>query len=245
MESYFERTIQLIGDEAVERLAGMHVAVFGLGGVGGYVCEALARTGVGHLTLVDNDDVAPSNMNRQIIATADTIGKPKVAVMSERLLSINPDIKLDVFRMFYLPENADDIDLTVFDYVVDAIDTITAKIELITRCIKNDIPIISAMGTGNKLDPSMLKVSDLSKTHICPLARVMRRELKKRGIKHVKVVYSEEEPLKRPRESENGEDSDVPALKEHRKDTPASAVFVPASAGLLIASEIVRDCLSI
>ncbi len=243
MESYFERTIQLIGDDAVEKLGNMHIAVFGLGGVGGYVCEGLARTGIGHLTLIDNDEVAPSNINRQIIATSETIGKPKVAVMSERLLSINPDLKLDVYRMFYLPENADEIDLTAFDYVVDAIDTITAKIELITRCIGKNVPIISAMGTGNKLDPSMLKIADLSKTHICPLARVMRRELKKRGIKHVKVVYSEEEPF-RQAPSDDKPDDDIPAIAEHRKDTPASAIFVPATAGLMISAEIIKELLS-
>ena len=206
--------------------------VFGVGGVGGYVVEEIVRSGIGHITIVDNDTVSLSNLNRQIIATQDTIGKKKVEVMKERILSIHPDCDVHTLEMFYLPENADDIDLIQYDYVVDAIDTITSKIELAMRCDQK-VPLISSMGTGNKMNPAMLEVSDIYKTSVCPLAKVMRRELKKRGIQHLKVVYSKEEPLK----------PQVSNEQTNKRVVPGSTSFVPSSAGLLIASEVIKDLL--
>ena len=196
MAHAFSRTERLVGSEALDILKTSRVAVFGIGGVGGYTVEALARSGVGSFLLVDNDTVSLTNLNRQIIATTDTIGKDKVDVMKERILSINPDAHVEVRKCFYLPETADTFDLSQFDYVVDAVDTVTAKIDLIVRTSQLGVPVISAMGAGNKLDPTQFEVTDIYKTSVCPLAKVMRRELKKRHIKKCKVVYSREQPLK-------------------------------------------------
>lgn len=228
----FSRFELLVGKDCICQLNQKHVIVFGVGGVGGYVVEALVRSGIGHITIVDNDTVSLSNLNRQIIATQDTIGKKKVEVMKERILSIYPDCDVHTLEMFYLPENADDIDLTQYDYVVDAIDTITSKIELAMRCDQK-VPLISSMGTGNKMNPAMLEVSDIYKTSVCPLAKVMRRELKKRGIQHLKVVYSKEEPLK----------PQVSNEQTNKRVVPGSTSFVPSSTGLLIASEVIKDLL--
>ena len=229
----FSRFELLIGEEKLQQLQNSHVLVFGVGGVGGYVVEALVRSGIGHITIVDNDEVSLTNLNRQIIATRETIGKKKVEVMKERILSINPDCLVTGLEMFYLPENADTIDLKKYDYVVDAIDTITSKIELAMRCEKLNVPLISSMGTGNKLNPAMLEVSDIYKTSVCPLAKVMRKELKTRGVKHLKVVYSKELPIK-PRQSNE---------PTNKRTVPGSSAFVPSSAGLLIASEVIKDLL--
>ena len=229
----FSRFELLIGEEKLQQLQNSHVLVFGVGGVGGYVVEALVRSGIGHITIVDNDEVSLTNLNRQIIATRETIGKKKVEVMKERILSINPDCLVTGLEMFYLPETADTIDLTKYDYVVDAIDTITSKIELAMRCEKLNVPLISSMGTGNKLNPAMLEVSDIYKTSVCPLAKVMRKELKTRGVKHLKVVYSKELPIK-PRQSNE---------PTNKRTVPGSSAFVPSSAGLLIASEVIKDLL--
>ncbi len=231
MSNSFSRTEMLLGKENMNKLKTAHVAVFGLGGVGGHVCEALARCGIGKFTLFDNDTIAESNLNRQIIATTETIGMSKCDAMKRRILSINPNAKVFANQVFYLPENADDFPLDSFDYIVDAIDTVSAKIELTVRAEKDRIPIISSMGTGNKLDPTQFKVSDIYKTSVCPLARVMRRELKLRGVKSLKVVYSEEMPLK-PKASEDG------------KRTPGSTSFVPSVAGLITASEVVKDLIN-
>lgn len=192
----FSRFELLIGEEKLKQLQHQRIIVFGVGGVGGYVVEALVRSGIEHLTIVDNDEVSLTNLNRQIIATSKTIGKKKVQVMKERILSINPACHVETLEMFYLPKTADTIDLTQYDYVIDAIDTITAKIELALRCENAHIPLISSMGTGNKMNPAMLEVTDIYKTSVCPLAKVMRRELKARKVKHLKVVYSKEIPIK-------------------------------------------------
>lgn len=230
---WLSRTERLIGEEAVNELKNKHVAVFGVGGVGGYACEALVRSGIGSFDLIDKDTVAESNINRQIIATRDTIGRSKTEVMKERMLSINPDVKVSIHDCFFLPENADDFDFAQYDYVIDAIDTITAKIELILRCKDAGTPIISAMGAGNKLDPARFKVADIYKTDVCPLAKVMRRELKKRGVKKLKVVYSDELSIKPAinDEEDNG----------RRKSTPGSISFVPGVAGLIIGGEVIKD----
>ncbi len=224
MLDQFSRTRLLLGDEAIESLHKKRVAVFGIGGVGGYVCEALVRSGIGAFDLIDDDKVCLTNLNRQIIATRQTVGKNKVDVMRERMLDINPDVKVEVHKCFFLPENADDFPFSEYDYVVDAVDTVTAKIELIMRAQQEGVPVISAMGAGNKLDAGRLKIADIYDTSICPLARVMRRELKKRGVESLKVVYSDEPPL--PSED---------------RDTPGSTAYVPAVAGLLIAGEVVKD----
>lgn len=229
----FSRFELLLGKDNIEKLSQQHVIVFGVGGVGGYVVEALIRSGITHITIVDNDTVSLSNLNRQIIATQNTIGKKKVNAVKERILSINPQCDVITKEMFYLPENADDIILSKYDYVVDAIDTITSKIELAVRCEKNNIPIISSMGTGNKMNPSQLEVTDIYKTSVCPLAKVMRKELKARHVKHLKVVYSKEIPIKPQRSNE----------ETTKRAIPGSNAFVPASAGLLIASEVIKDLL--
>ena len=226
----FIRSAMLLGEDAIERLTAAKVAVFGVGGVGGYVCEALARAGVGELHLFDNDVVSLSNINRQIIALQSTVGRPKVEMMRERILDINPDCRVVAHQVFYLPENADDFPLSEFDYVADAIDTVSAKIELAVRATASNIPIICAMGTGNKLDATRFCVTDLSKTSGCPLARVMRRELKARGMTHLKVVYSTEE-AKKPISLNEEESVRIP---------PASLPYVPPVAGLLMAGEIIR-----
>ena len=224
------RSAMLLGEDAIERLAAAKVAVFGVGGVGGYVCEALARAGVGELHLFDNDVVSLSNINRQIVALHSTVGRPKVEVMRDRILDINPDCRVVTHQFFYLPENADNFPLSDFDYVADAIDTVAAKIELAVRATAACVPIISAMGTGNKLDATRFCVTDLSKTSGCPLARVMRRELKARGITHLKVVYSTEE-AKKPISLIEEDGARIP---------PASLPYVPPVAGLLMAGEIIR-----
>ena len=231
----FSRSARVIGCGAIERLKHARVAVFGVGGVGGYVCEALARAGVGAIDLFDSDAVSLSNVNRQIIALHSTVGQAKVEVMRARILDVNPDCEVKIHNVFYLPENADDYPLDGYDYIADAIDTVAAKLELIVRATRAGIPIISSMGTGNKLDPSRLTVTDLSKTAGCPLARVMRRELKARGITHLRVVYSEEPPVQAP--------PDAPALENdpHKRVPPGSLPFVPPVAGFLMASEIVKD----
>ena len=239
MNPQFERTALLLGSEALDILENRRVAVFGIGGVGGYVCEALVRSGIGSFDLIDNDTVSVSNINRQIIATHKTVGKYKVDVMKERMLDINPSVSVDVHKFFFLPENSSDFNFEDYDYVIDAIDTITAKIEIITKCKESGTPVISSMGTGNKLDPTAFKVSDIYKTKICPLAKVMRKELKKRNIDSLKVVYSEEQPLK----PLSFEISDINSLNG-RRAIPGSTSFVPPAAGLIIASEVIKDLLN-
>ena len=230
-------------------LAKSKVIVFGLGGVGGYTVEALARSGVGNLTLVDNDVVSESNINRQIIALWQTVGKYKTDVCAERVLSINPDINVTKKQMFFLPENAQNIDFTEFDYIVDAIDTLSAKICLAETASRLGIPIISSMGTGNKLNPAMLEVDDIYSTSVCPLARVMRTELRKRGIKSLKVVYSKEPPIS-PKAVQAAQDNDNAQLvgedsdKQRKRSIPGSTAFVPPAAGLIIASEVIKDLIS-
>lgn len=234
----FVRTEMLLGADTMEKLKKAHIAVFGVGGVGGYVVEALARSGVGKFDLIDNDTVALSNINRQIIATYSSVGKFKVDVMKERILDINPAAEVNVHKCFYLPENSVDFDFTNYTYIVDAIDTVTAKLELIVRANEAGVPVISSMGTGNKLDPTMLEVTDIYKTEMCPLARVMRTELKKRGIKKLKVVYSKEQPLK-PAKKETPQ---ITLANQGRiKDVPGSVAFVPSVAGLIIAGQVIKD----
>ncbi len=228
MNERYEREAMLIGEEAVNTLHGASVAVFGVGGVGSYVVEALARAGVGRMLLVDNDTVSITNINRQLIALTSTVGKPKVEVAAMRVKDIDPDCDVQTKALFYSPETADEIDLSSFSYIVDAVDNVTAKIELITRADRLGVPIISCMGAGNKLDPTRFEVTDIYKTSVCPLARVMRYELRKRGIKHCKVVYSTEEPIK----SENG------------KRLPGSISFVPSVAGLVAASAVIKDLIA-
>lgn len=243
MADQFSRTRLLVGDEPLARLAAAKVAVFGVGGVGGFCVEALARAGVGTLHLYDDDTVSESNLNRQIVALHSTIGQPKAEVMARRVLDINLACQVEVFRMFYLPENADQVDLSQYDYVVDCIDTVAAKLDLVERCTTLQVPILSAMGSGNKLDPTAFRVTDLSKTQGCPLARVMRKELRKRGITHLKVVYSTEEPLTplQPSEEEASAGTDTRPRSTARRATPGSISFVPAAAGLVAASAVIRD----
>lgn len=232
----------------MEHLAGCRVAVFGIGGVGGYACEALARSGVGAFDLIDDDKVCLSNINRQIIATRKTVGEYKTDVMQERILDINPDAEVNTYKCFFLPENASDFPFEKYDYVVDAIDTVTAKIELVMQCQKANIPIISSMGAGNKLDPTRFRVADIYKTQMDPLAKVMRRELKKRGVKKLKVVYSEEEAIRPIENGDNQDDgstapeTDRPGSK--RRAIPGSTAFVPSVAGLIIAGEVIKDLTS-
>ncbi len=227
----FSRTELLIGKENVKKLNKSKVAIFGIGGVGSYVVEGLARAGVGKIVLIDKDKVDITNLNRQIIATHKTVGKAKVEVSKERILEINPDAEVEIYEEFFMPESEGILDETV-DYIVDAVDTVTAKIELVMRANKLNIPIISSMGTGNKLDPTRFEVTDIYKTEVCPLAKVMRKELKLRGIKKLKVVYSKEEPVK------------VLQKEEGKKQPPASISFVPSVAGLIIAGEVVKDLIS-
>lgn len=247
MLNQFSRTELLIGKEALERLSKAHVAVFGIGGVGGYVVEALVRSGIGNFDLIDDDKVCLTNLNRQIIATRDTIGRYKVEVMRERILSINSDAEVTTHRCFYLPENARDFDFSSYDYVVDAVDTVTAKLEIVMRGKESNIPVISCMGVGNKLNPTQLEIADIYKTSVCPLAKVMRRELRKRGVDKLKVLYSKEEPITPLDDSED-------TCREHcvcppgttrkctqRRAIPGSISFVPSAAGLIIASEVVKD----
>lgn len=273
MSEQFSRTELLLGSESMERLSRARVAVFGVGGVGGYVVEALVRSGVGAIDLIDNDKVCLSNLNRQIIATRSTVGQYKVDVMRERIMDINPDCKVEVYRCFYLPENQEEFDFKNYDYVVDAVDTVTAKIALVMQAKEAGTPIISSMGAGNKLNPAEFEVTDIYKTSVCPLAKVMRRELKKRGVKKLKVVYSKEEPLTpiasvvadSKEEAESDAESTAPAdsvettsateaansaeiatagqefKAAKRRATPGSTAFVPSVAGLIIASEVVKD----
>ncbi len=233
MNNQFLRTEMLYGEKGLKKLKNSRIAIFGLGGVGGYVAEALARTGVGALDIFDCDTVDVTNLNRQVFATVSTIDKEKTDAAEKRLLDINPDLKITKHNIFFMPENSNLINFSAYDYIVDAIDTVTAKIELVVNAQKFNVPIISSMGTGNKTKPCLLEVSDIFKTSVCPLARVMRYELKKRSIKKLKVVYSKEEPIKSCiSDSKTG------------KPIPASSIFVPASAGLIIASEVVNDILS-
>ncbi|WP_298652257.1 tRNA threonylcarbamoyladenosine dehydratase [uncultured Eubacterium sp.] len=247
MLNQFSRTELLFGKEAMDKLQNSRVAVFGIGGVGGYVCEALVRSGVYHFDLIDDDQVCLTNLNRQIIATRKTVGQYKVDVMRERILEINPDADVSVHKCFFLPENADKFPFEEYDYVVDAVDTVTAKIELVMKAQEKGVPIISSMGAGNKLDPSAFKVADIYKTRVDPLARVMRREMKKRGVKKLKVVYSEEDP-KRPIEDMAVSCRNhciCPPGAQHkcteRRDIPGSTAFVPSVAGLIIAGEVIKD----
>lgn len=219
----FQRTRMLIGDEAVQALGRAKVLVFGVGGVGGYVCDALARAGVGRIDVVDKDVVDITNINRQIIATTDTIGMPKVDVCRARLQAINPAVECEARKCFYLPETSDSFDFKKYDYIVDAVDNVTAKIDIICKAKEAETPVISSMGTGNKLDPTAFRIADIEKTKVCPLAKVVRKELRNRGVRGVKVLYSEEEPLKRGNR------------------TPASISFVPSCAGLIIAGEVIKD----
>lgn len=237
MNERFSRTELLIGTDSMKRLQQSRVAVFGVGGVGGYVVEALARSGVGMLDLIDNDTVSVSNINRQIIATEKTIGRSKVDVIKERVMDINPDIIVRTFGTFYMPDTAQQFDFTQYDYVVDAIDTVTGKIALVMQAEKAGTPIISSMGAGNKLDPAAFQVSDIYKTSVCPLAKVMRRELKKRGVKKLKVVYSQEKPLTPIAPDEKNAEEPAPG----RRQVPGSIAFVPSVAGLIIAGEVVKD----
>lgn len=251
-ENRFSRTEMLLGTEAMERLGRARVAVFGVGGVGGYVVEALARSGVGTLDLIDNDTVNLSNINRQIIALQSTVGKYKVDVAKERALDINPDIRVNAYRTFYLPENAGEFSFEEYDYVVDAIDTVTGKLMLAEQAKAAGTPIISSMGAGNKLDTTAFKVADIYETKVCPLAKVMRRELKKRGIESLKVVYSEEVALTPTVDEQSegcamsigqeaGSDSAGTAPESRRRATPGSVAFVPSVVGLIIAGEVVKD----
>ncbi len=234
MQERFARTEMLLGNEAMKRLADAKVAVFGVGGVGGYVAEALARSGVGCIHLIDNDVIAKSNINRQIIATESSIGKYKVEVMRDRILDINPNVQVEVFPCFFLPETTAMFDFESYSYIADAVDTITAKIELAVQADKYKTRMISSMGAGNKLNPAAFEVTDIYKTSVCPLAKVMRRELKKRNISGLKVVYSKEEPLKPMFEETIAEGS-------KRRSTPGSVAFVPSVAGLIMAGEIIKD----
>lgn len=246
MDMSFSRSALLLGEDAIQTLSHAKIAVFGIGGVGGHCTEALARSGIGTLHLYDDDTVSESNLNRQIIALHSTLGLPKVQAMAARILDINPNCTVRTFPMFYLPQNADEVALSQYDYVIDCIDTVSAKLELITRCTAQNIPIISAMGTGNKLDPTAVRLSDISKTQGCPLARVMRKELRKRGINHLTVVWSEEEPIT-PLDRAQTETPTQSATRPEsgaRRDTPGSLPFVPAAAGLAMASAVVRDLIS-
>lgn len=250
MLNQFSRTQLLIGEENLSRLAQAKVAVFGIGGVGGYAAEAFVRSGIGSLVIVDDDKVCVTNINRQIIATTKTVGRYKVDVMKERMLEINPNVQVEARKCFYLPETAHEFDFSEYDYVVDAVDTVTAKIEIIMRAKECNVPVISCMGAGNKLNPTKFEVADIYQTSVCPLARVMRRELKKRGVKNLKVVYSKEEP-KSPVDMAGGCDTNCvcpPGTVRtctKRRAIPGSIAFVPSVAGLILAGEVVKDLLQI
>ena len=257
-EDRFSRTRRLLGREAMEKLAHARVAVFGIGGVGGYVCEALVRSGIGAFDLIDRDVVSLSNLNRQIIALETTVGRPKTEVMRERMLQINPAVRVELHDCFFLPETSGQFSFNTYDYVVDAVDTVTAKLEIIRCAREANVPVISSMGAGNKMDASALRVADIYDTKVCPLAKVMRRELKKRGIDALKVVYSEEKPLTPLKEMPAYEADEMIKADEKtgaesagekcrdsvRKAVPGSMAFVPAAAGLIIAGEVVRDLVS-
>jgi tRNA A37 threonylcarbamoyladenosine dehydratase len=238
MQDQFSRTELLLGREGLEKLKKAHVAVFGVGGVGGYAVEALARSGVGEIDLIDDDRVCPSNINRQIIATHKTVGEYKVDVAKERILEINPDCKVRTFKTFFMPDTASQFNFYEYDYVIDAIDTVTGKLELIMQAKQVDTPVISSMGAGNKLDPTAFEVADIYKTSVCPLAKVMRRECKKRGIKSLKVVYSKEEPVSIDQDSMPEESG---GAHTQRRSVPGSVAFVPSVVGLIIAGEVIKD----
>ena len=247
MLNQFSRTQLLLGESAMQELANKRVAVFGIGGVGGYACEALVRSGIGAFDLIDDDKVCLTNLNRQIIATRKTVGKYKTEVMKERMLEINPNVDVRIHNCFFLPENADKFPFDKYDYIIDAVDTVTAKISIIMKANELGIPVISSMGAGNKLDPTAFRVADIYKTRVCPLAKVMRRELKKRGVKKLKVVYSEEQPT-RPIEDMSiscRTNCICPPGAEHkcteRRDIPGSVAFVPSVVGLIIAGEVIKD----
>ena len=229
MEGIYQRSEMLFGKENIDKLKSSYVAVFGIGGVGSYTCEALARAGVGRLDLIDRDTVSPSNINRQLVALHSTVGQSKAQVMKQRIADINPDIKVNAIECFFLPENSSDFDFSKYDYVVDAVDNITAKLELVRCCDEAGTRIISSMGTGNKVKPEMFEVADINKTSVCPLAKVMRMKLRQMGIKKLKVVYSKEEPIKN---FDNGR-------------TPSSCSFTPPVAGMLLAAEVIKDILEI
>jgi tRNA A37 threonylcarbamoyladenosine dehydratase len=234
MHEQFLRTAMLLGEEAVNRLQKARVAVFGIGGVGGYTMEALARSGVGQLDVIDSDTVSRSNINRQILATHSTVGMPKVEAAKQRILDINPQCQVRTHMVFYTPDTAPQFDFTQYDYIVDCIDTVTGKLALVQRAVEAGTPIICCMGTGNKLDASAFQVADISKTSMCPLARIMRKELGKRGIKHLKVVYSQEEAL-----TPTGWEEEAAALG--KRQIPGSVAFVPGTAGLILAGEVIKD----
>ena len=236
MGNKFDRTKRLLGADAMNKLKSSHVAVFGIGGVGGHAADALVRSGIGEITVVDSDEVAESNINRQLIATTKTVGRKKVEVMKEHLLEINPELKVNIHDCFFLPETKEEFEFSNYDYVIDAVDTVTAKLALVEACKEAEVPIISSMGAGNKLDPTAFEVADITKTSVCPLAKVMRKELKNRGIKHLKVVYSKEVPLE-PQEDENFTSDE----KRSRRATPGSIAFVPSVAGLILAGEVIKD----
>lgn len=247
MLNQFSRTQLLLGESAMQELANKRVAVFGIGGVGGYACEALVRSGIGAFDLIDDDKVCLTNLNRQIIATRKTVGKYKTEVMKERMLEINPNVDVRIHNCFFLPENADKFPFDEYDYIIDAVDTVTAKISIIMKANELGIPVISSMGAGNKLDPTAFRVADIYKTRVCPLAKVMRRELKKRGIKKLKVVYSQEKPT-RPIEDMSiscRSHCICPPGAAHkcteRRDIPGSTAFVPSVVGLIIAGEVIKD----
>lgn len=235
MNHYFDRTQLLLGEASMDILNNSAVAVFGVGGVGGYVAEALVRSGIGSIDIIDNDKVSETNINRQIIATTKTVGQYKVDVLKQRILEINPDCKVTAYKCFYLPETKNEFDFSSYDYIVDAVDTVTAKIQLVLEAGDKKVPIISSMGAGNKLNPAEFEVTDISKTSVCPLAKVMRRELKKRGVNHLKVVYSKEPPVK-------------PGISEEvtgKRAVPGSVAFVPSVVGMIIASEVVKDLIKV
>ena len=234
MREEFVRTAMLLGEEAIEKLQKARVAVFGVGGVGGYAVEALARCGVGALDLIDSDTVSRSNINRQILATYSTVGMLKVDAAKNRVLDINPDCVVTTYPIFYLPETAEQFDFTRYDYIVDCIDTVTGKLQLVERAVAAGTPIICSMGTGNKLDPSAFQVADIAKTSMCPLARIMRKELRKRGVNHLKVVYSQEEALTPTVDEEE-------LKRTGKRQIPGSVAFVPGAAGLVLAGEVVKD----
>lgn len=247
MLNQFSRTQLLLGESAMQELANKRVAVFGIGGVGGYACEALVRSGIGAFDLIDDDKVCLTNLNRQIIATRKTVGKYKTEVMKERMLEINPNVDVRIHNCFFLPENADKFPFDEYDYIIDAVDTVTAKISIIMKANELGIPVISSMGAGNKLDPTAFRVADIYKTRVCPLAKVMRRELKKRGIKKLKVVYSQEKPT-RPIEDMSIScrshcicPPDAAHKCTERRDIPGSTAFVPSVVGLIIAGEVIKD----
>lgn len=228
MDNQFSRTELVYGEGTIEKLSGKRVAVFGIGGVGGYVCEALVRSGVQAFDLIDSDKISLTNINRQIIALHSTVGRSKTEVMKERMLDINPDVDVRIHNKFFLPDNADEFPFGEYDYVVDAVDTVAAKLEIITRCQAMGVPVISSMGAGNKLDPSRFRIADIYSTTMCPLAKVMRKELKARGVKALKVVFSDEPPRKS-------------VISDGRRNAPGSTAFAPSVAGLILASEVMKD----